>query len=388
MPKTSTVIEPVTAPHLALFFTLGNSLESWRQCGILEREVAVYRRLRTMGFRVSFVTYGDRSDTVIAEALQGIEVLYNRYGLPAKLYEYLLPRLHGKALQECDVFKTNQTNGGQVALCAARLWRKPLIARCGYMWSEFAARQHGQDSPDWRSAVSVERRVFSEAARVVVTTRSMRDDVQTRILNAGRKTVIIPNYVDTETFQPEPDRQNTARIVFVGRLSAQKNVAALLEAIEPLNVTATIVGVGDQEESLKQRFGTLNGRIEWVGNMPHRELPQLLNAATVFVMPSLYEGHPKALLEAMSCGLPVIGADSPGIRELLEHGVNGYLCAPTAAGVRAAVMTLGEQPTLSARLGQAAREYVVANFSLDRVVEREVALIREVDQEWSVSSEC
>jgi glycosyltransferase involved in cell wall biosynthesis len=366
------------APRVGLFFTLGNSLASWQQSGILAREVALYRRLHSLGIGVTFVTYGDRSEKALADAYPEFEVVYNRYGLHPRVYELALPWLHGPALRRCNVLKTNQSNGGQIALRAAKRWRKPLVARCGYMWSEFAARQHGEGSRAWRHAMSVERRLFSGAERVVVTTDAMRDDIVRRLPDVAGRVMVVPNYVDTDSFVPEPARRRARTLVFVGRLSAQKNLPALLDALRPMDVSAIIVGSGDQEAALKERYGTMNGRVEWRGSVPHHQLPEILNEGRVFVMPSLYEGHPKALLEAMACGLPVVGADTPGIRELIRHGDTGLLCAPRAEAVRAALQQVLDQPELAGRLGDGARQFVVDNFSLDRVAQREARLIREL----------
>ena len=69
-----------------------------------------------------------------------------------------------------------------------------------------------------------------------------------------------------------------------------------------------------------------------------------LTKSTIFVLPSFYEGHPKALLEAMSCGAPVLGADSPGIRELIRHGNTGYLCGTDLRSIRVALEELLSSP--------------------------------------------
>ena len=127
--------------HLVLFFTRGVSLQTWASVGSLEREIALYLRLGEKGVHVTFITYGGSGDLQYASQHDGIEILCNRWNLPPRWYERLLPFLHARILRSADVIKTNQTNGADVALRAARIWRKPLIARCGYMWSEFAQRR-------------------------------------------------------------------------------------------------------------------------------------------------------------------------------------------------------------------------------------------------------
>jgi len=80
----------------------------------------------------------------------------------------------------------------------------------------------------------------------------------------------------------------------------------------------------------------------------------------------------------MSCGLAVIGANSPGIQELISHGENGWLCAPNADSLRTAIQHLLVQPELRCKLGHNARQYALKHFSLDKIAGMEITLIREV----------
>ena len=78
-------------------------------------------------------------------------------------------------------------------------------------------------------------------------------------------------------------------------------------------------------------------KLIWEGGIPNSELPGYINKAKAFVLPSIYEGHPKALIEAMACSIPVIGCDSPGIKEIIGNGSNGLLCATTPGSLRNAI---------------------------------------------------
>lgn len=363
-------------PRIAVFFTLGNSLESWEAAGILDRELAIYRELAKDGIGIVLVTYGTGDESARIRTEQGMEVVANHWRAPHRLYEWFLPLLHARVLRGCDVFKTNQTNGAHVALRAARLLQKPLMARCGYMWSDFAARQYGEGSGEQRRAERVERRVFPAARVVVVTTQAMSRDVQKRLGVAAAKCRVIPNYVDTDRFRPVPARREPNRVVFVGRLASQKNVEPLLESVRSLALSATIVGSGPDRERLMETYGVSG--IDWIERVAHIDLPEVINSGSIFVLPSLYEGHPKTLLEAMACGLPVIGTDVPGIREIIRNGDTGLLCEPRTQAIRSALVRVLEDPALAARLGDRARQYIVENFSLKRVAEWERRLIREM----------
>jgi len=93
---------------------------------------------------------------------------------------------------------------------------------------------------------------------------------------------------------------------------------------------------------------------------------------------SRYEGHPKSLLEAMSCGAAVLGADSPGIREQIIHGETGWLVKIDAESIRSGIQHLLANQALRVTLGRNARNFVQENYALDRIVSMEYALYREI----------
>ena len=277
------------------------------------------------------------------------------------------------------MFKSNQTLGADIALQVARRSGKKFIARSGYPHADFVERLYGPDSPEMEQARILERKVFTAADRVVVATAAMRRIVlQCYQVQAGRVTVI-PNYVDMNLFYPYSNGDRSPRrICFIGRLEDQKNLLALMEAIKDLDVELVIVGSGSLGEQLRQKANTNKLSVRFMGNVPHPQLPGILNSATLFVLPSHFEGHPKTLIEAMACGLPVIGADSPGIRELICHGETGWLCGTDVGSIRAAIQELLTRTQLRAELGQNARVFAVEHFALERVVEMELAVLEEL----------
>jgi glycosyltransferase involved in cell wall biosynthesis len=138
------------------------------------------------------------------------------------------------------------------------------------------------------------------------------------------------------------------------------------------------VGGGPLLATLKQKAQEQGTDVVFAGNIPNDQLPRLLNQCDLFVLPSLYEGHPKALLEAMACALPVIATDAPGNRELIRHEVDGILCGTSANEIRKAVVRLKENKTLRMQLGENARRRVVEEFSIDRVAKLEMDLLRDM----------
>ena len=354
------------------------SLKAWDEIGMLERELALYKRLHDSSISVSFVTYGRVSDLDYQYLIPGIQILCNRWGFPNSVYEKFLHRFYGNVLKSCNLIKTNQMNGAEVAVRCAQHLEKPLIGRMGYLWSDFVARENSVSNGAVARAQEIEHQVFSCSERVVVTTVAIADRIQDLVPEVRNKTFVIPNYVETDRFAPDSRRSKDFDVIFVGRVSPQKNVAELLAALSDLDVKSLIIGNGELRDELESQYRDENGWIRWEGNVPNSELPSFMNRSRLFVLPSHYEGHPKTLIEAMSCGLPVIGADSSGIREIVDDGINGILCATDSESIGRSIRELLDTPDLCDTLGKNARQYVLDNFSLDRILEMEIQLYQEV----------
>lgn len=364
-------------PHLVLFFTRRMSLAKWHESGMLNREIALYRELVNRGVKVSFVTYGGHDDQEFAKTLPGIEVCSNTFRLPRRWYERAIPFVHRRVLANCDVIKTNQTQGGEIAARSARLFDKPLIARCGFMWSKFEALHHGENSPQARDADQEERKLFSSAYKVVVTTPEMEESVNCRVSTRSPVSVI-PNFVDINQFiNAHRTGVREFDLVFVGRLVPQKNVESLLAAIQPLNVRLLMIGGGGDVPIWKQRYAHLSDRVTWIGNVEHAQLATHLQRAKAYILPSHFEGHPKTLIEAMACGLPVVATNVDGIRGVVEHDRTGCLANTDPSSLRVAIECVLSDSEMRQRLGEAARIEAVERFSLDRIVEMELNVIQE-----------
>jgi len=128
--------------RLALFFTLGVSLELWNKMGYLGRETRIYKRMASHLGEVYFLTYGEE-DKNIEDRIAPIKVLPKPPGIPPKLYSLLMPFLHWKTLRNVDIFKTNQMNGAWAVGLAKLLFRKKIVVRCGYEWKLTVKRTGG-----------------------------------------------------------------------------------------------------------------------------------------------------------------------------------------------------------------------------------------------------
>ncbi len=362
--------------NLTLFFTEGVALHTWHQNGMLARELALYKKLKSQGVSVRFVTYGNRSDHRLSKELNGIELFTNDFNLPLEWYQRKLEWWPPAG----DVFKSNQVAGADIALAAARRRKAKFVARCGYLLSEFQERKYGEASAEALAARELEKRVFGEADKAVVTTQAMADYVGEKYGVDAKSIQVIPNYVETDRFRPNEEKRPTSfRVGFVGRLDVQKNVFALLDAVRDLDLELHLAGYGPQRAQLEEKAQGAKAKVFFHGSIPNADLPGFLASCDMFVLPSLYEGHPKALIEAMATGLAVVGTRVPGVENLLLDGETGLLCEPDVEGLREAISKLMSDAALRQKLGRAAREFVERNFSLDRVLELETKMLSSLN---------
>ncbi len=365
--------------QVLIFFSHGATLEGWEENGIFDREVGYYKEIAESAGSLSILTYdrGGRRFEELRSRASPVSVLRNDTGLPYQLFGLLAPIRHYRALRRADVFRTNQFSGAWVGVLAKWVSRKPLIVRGGFVRTQFLDRD--QSTGRVRRAVAGFLEGFSlrRADAVIVTTPADRDHIVERYRLDPARVWIVPNPIDIEKFRPGvPADEEQGLVLTVGRLVPQKNLPALIEAMASVQgARLAIAGTGPDENDLRATAGP---EVEFLGRVPNSQIAGLLRKAQVFVLASHYEGSPKALLEAMASGKAVIGADSPGIREVIQDGVNGLLVPGESGALAGAITRLSEDAELRARLGAAARNYVEETNSLATSVARETGYLRQV----------
>jgi glycosyltransferase involved in cell wall biosynthesis len=171
--------------------------------------------------------------------------------------------------------------------------------------------------------------VLRAAAIVVVFTDEQRATVAAKYRIDPARIAVIPNGVD-ETFFYGSQRilHPRPRLLFVGRLSTQKNLLLFLNSLDGVSerFETTLVGEGEHEAVLrKAAYGLQLQNVRFHGRADRGELRELYKNADVFVLPSEREGMPLVLLEALAMGLPIVATDVSGNRDLVVHGQNGML---------------------------------------------------------------
>ncbi|HOM57570.1 MAG TPA: glycosyltransferase family 4 protein, partial [Candidatus Latescibacteria bacterium] len=217
--------------------------------------------------------------------------------------------------------------------------------------------------------------------------------VRTAILNEGwmepERVVLHKNAIDLTGFKPKRHRlssEGTYVVGTVGRMEEQKAQEMFLEAvarvrIEYPNVKAVIAGDGRRRrhlEEVRSRLG-LDTVVTFLGSVPRKDIPGVLNTFDVFVLSSNWEGLPIALIEAAASGLPIVATDVGGVHEIVQNGKNGWLVEPgNVEQLAGRIGALLSDVEMRERFGREARAFVEAEFDITRLARETAALYREV----------
>jgi glycosyltransferase involved in cell wall biosynthesis len=239
-------------------------------------------------------------------------------------------------------------------------------------------------------ARKVSRSGLAERARAAACVIACNPDVAGDLRRAGAPVQLMPHGVDLERFRPTPPPPaEVLTILAVGRLVEKKGFPVLLEAAAQLlaPVRVRIVGDGAQREELERRIADLGltGRVELAGPATHDDLPAEYAAAHIVVVPSIMDasgdrdGLPNVVLEAMSCGRPVVASDVGAVSSAVVDGRTGVLVPPgDAEALAGALEFLVDQPDMRERLGREARARVEADFELNSCTARLRAFLETV----------
>lgn len=231
------------------------------------------------------------------------------------------------------------------------------------------------------------RRVWAGAGAVAAVSEGLAG--RAREFSSGLDVAVIPNAVDGEIFQPG-ERPNfdggPLRLLFAGRLSPEKNVGLLLRALAALDADWTLDVAGDGEDgpalrALARELG-IQERVRFAGFVPREAMPEVYRRAHVLVQPSRFEGMSNVVLEAMASGLAVVGADTPGLAELVRHEDTG-LVVPAGDGpaLGDALARLAAAPETVAAMGLRGREAVLAGHGWEAAATAYLELLERAARE-------
>jgi len=290
------------------------------------------------------------------EMIDGIEVFHPRYLVTPKigrsfygyfLYLGIIPTIK-KVAQSFSfdiILATWAYPDAFAGMLTAKHFKKPLVIKV-----------HGSDvnlfsKYFWRRLMM--RRAFEHSQKVIAVSSELKEKIQ-HLGILEDKIAVIGNGVNTHIFKPMEKNECRKKlalplepklVVFIGNLVEVKGIEFLITAFRDLrdDITLRIVGEGGLQSKLEKQVRELNlsRRIVFTGRCPHMDIPVWMNAADIFCLPSLNEGCPNVVLEALACGTPVVASRVGGIPDMITSPGQGILTAPRdSKGLAQAIDTL------------------------------------------------
>lgn len=367
-------------PTIALIFSHGIGLRTWYNSGLLEREVDYYREVAEAIGNVIFLTY-DKKNPVIESgmpALEPIKIVYNNTGIPYRLFGLVAPFLKYRSLRHVDVIKTNQLIGSWTGLLLKWVLRKPLLTRCGYVWS-LNVKRSGASAVRNRITKFVEGFVLKHSDAIAVPDRNALNYLSELHCISKDRLTILPNSVNTHLFAPVGKSERSPnKFLFVGRLSPEKRPQlAIAAAVQTPEVQLDVIGNGVTMDAVRL-VAERAENIKFFGTCPHSEVSNMMSTARGLIITSRYEGSPKVVIESMSSGLPVIAVKSPGLVEIIEDGVNGLLVDADPESIASAMGKLVDDHELWREMSDNCRRIAIETYSKCSVIEKEISLLRRL----------
>lgn len=258
---------------------------------------------------------------------------------------------------------------------------------------------HGWSFHDNQSFPLKKLRVLGE--KYLTNKSSVNISVSNSVHETGKKyfsnyrSVIIPNGINQQKFDPSRSlkdirselgiSKDTILILFLARFTEQKQPLTMIRsfckaAAQQSNLRLLMVGDGE----LKREADALvanSGMSDKIIMLPFRQdVPDILAAADIYVLPSLWEGLPLGLLEAMAMGKAVIASKADGTKEVIQHNINGIMVnvENLESEVSQAIIQLGNDATLRQRLGEAARATITNTYSAARMTRQVEEIYRRL----------
>ncbi len=212
---------------------------------------------------------------------------------------------------------------------------------------------------------TISRWILRESDHITIVSRALMEYLQ-GLGTPTRKITVVPNAVDIQEFKPRHEgrvKDGSTTVAYVGRLLWNKGPQYLIEAAprithESPRVKFLIVGEGPMLGQLQRKVNQLglNKQFQFLGFVP--SVAQFLRGCDILVRPSLNEGMPLTVLEAMACGIPTVASNIAGTPQILSHGETGFLIEPKDTKQLAFYVTkLAKDQKLRHSMGRRARAF-------------------------------
>lgn len=257
------------------------------------------------------------------------------------------------------------------------------------------AHFHGYDASGYKilkQYANAYQKLFIHAAAIVCVSTEMKN----RLISMGaseQKIYNIPYGIDTNKFNPAPQKEGTPLFLSVGRFVPKKAPLFTIAAFEKVwkaHADARLIMIGGGDTLLKKcrlfvQEHNMDGAVTFTGALPPEQIASYMQRADVFLQHSItpptgdMEGTPNSILEAGACGLPVVSTLHGGIKDAVVHGKTGFLVEEGDVNSMAQYMsTLIEEKHLALEMGKAAREYIERNYHQHKQIKKLFGVIESI----------
>lgn len=232
---------------------------------------------------------------------------------------------------------------GITAIMLAKYLKRPLVTTYHTLWSEtlppippfniidkFFSDTNIKKDALRETIWGLSKKIFDNCDVIVSPAKVIKDQLKAN--NHKGKIVVISNGIDTDKFKYKSHKSPLFKLLYVGRLGHEKKVDVVIKAFEVVqkdipNTKLTIIGDGPVFKEIKLLVKNLNltKKVKFTGSLDREKIIDYYQNSDIFVTASEMEVQPLTLLEAMSCGLPIVGVNKAGVGGVTQNNINGYL---------------------------------------------------------------
>jgi len=385
-PSAKQVPQPSHSPRKVFYL-----VDSLNVGGTETQAVELARRIPTAGYDVTLGCLSAQGPllTRLSETPVVVREFHPRGGIDSPTGFYQLLRLSWFLRRgKFDIVHTHDLWSNLLGVPAARLAGVRAIVSSRRDLAHFEWYQGKRRN--WL------RRIQNLSGAVLANASPIRDVLVAEDGFASAKVRVIHNGVDPQMFQKSRDVRNllfagvgdAKLIVLVGNMHSDMKGHPWLIASAPSvihefpNARLVLVGDGEQRAAFEQQVSSMSLARNFLFLGSRSDIPDILACCDIAILPSRAEGLSNAVLEYMASGLPTIVSRVGGNTELVEDGVTGLIVPPEdSAALSAALLKLLREPDVARQIGQNGREFVVRNFSFERLVRQVDTLYTELLQE-------
>lgn len=304
--------------------------------------------------------------------IEDIKVHEGLYNFPLSIRNILFlffPLLKPKLFKQSDVYYADHVSGAFPLVLAKYLFGKKVIVRFDWDWSFVVKKEYNFLTYFF---VRLLENISIKNSDLVITTTPYLKKVILNRYNFKKRIAVIPNWVDSTVFKPSKVKKNNHSIISNGRLVESKDFLLLLKSVKNLGngYSLTIIGSGPCKSELVKYAIDNKVKFRILGKVTNSKIPELLNSSQFFVSTSKYEGQSRAILEAMSCGIPTIATNVIGNRDTIINNENGILTNRNSEEINRTILELYKNAKLRNKISRHARSYILKNCDLKIVMNK------------------